>query len=66
MQVQQYLTDEGLDFPVLPDPQGEIARRWSVRGVPTLYFLDRENGIRHVSVGYTSPIGLRWRMWLSE
>jgi alkyl hydroperoxide reductase subunit AhpC len=55
-----------LEFPVLLDPRGEIASRWGVRGVPTLYFLDPENRIRHVSVGYTSPPGLHWRMWLSE
>ena len=65
-QVRQYLADEGLDYPVMLDPQGEIARRWGVRGVPAFYFLDAENNIRHVSVGYTSPPGLRWRMWLSE
>lgn len=65
-QVKQYLADKGLDFPVLLDPQGEIARRWGVRGVPTLYFLDPENRISYTSVGYTSPPGMRGRIWLSK
>ena len=65
-QIKQYLGEEGLDFPVLMDPEGEIAQRWGVRGVPTLYFLDPENRISYTSVGYTSPPGMRWRIWLSQ
>jgi thiol-disulfide isomerase/thioredoxin len=65
-EIEQHLAEKGLNLPVLPDPQGEIAQRWGVRGVPTLYFLDPENRISYTSVGYTSPPGLRWRMWLNK
>ena len=59
-QITQHLTDNGHDFPVISDPNGEIARSWNVRAVPTLYFLDSENRIRHVSVGYASRLPLWW------
>lgn len=64
--VQLHLREQGLDFPVLLDPQGLIAQRWGVRGVPTLYFLGPDNRIASTSVGYTSPPGMRWHLWLSE
>mgnify|MGYP006228498207 CR=1 FL=1 len=59
-QILQHLTDNEHDFPVISDPNGEIARSWNVRAVPTLYFLDSENRIRHVSVGYASRLPLWW------
>ncbi len=61
-QVKGYLADKGYDFPVLLDPNGTIAKRWKVRAVPTLYFLDADNRIRHVGVGYTSHLPL-WLMY---
>ncbi|MEJ2394312.1 MAG: protein disulfide oxidoreductase [Candidatus Thiodiazotropha sp.] len=65
-EISTYLSDKALNFPVMADPNGEIARRWGVRGVPTLYILDRQNRIRFVTVGYTSSVGLALRMWLAE
>jgi thiol-disulfide isomerase/thioredoxin len=29
-----YMTNEGLSFPVIPDPHGELASRWGVRACP--------------------------------
>jgi len=48
---------------IIPDPRGEIARAWGVSAFPTAFYLDREGGIRHVEVGYTSELGMRLRMW---
>jgi peroxiredoxin len=64
--VAQHLAEKDLEFPVIMDPEGEIAKAWGVQGVPTFYVLDAENQIRHVSVGYTSTPGLVTRMWLAD
>ena len=61
-QVLKHLADNEHDFPVLSDPNGEIARSWNVQAVPTLYFLDSENRIRHVSVGIASRLPL-WLLY---
>jgi peroxiredoxin len=65
-QVEQYLEKNELSFPVITDVDGEIARAWGVHGVPTLYFLDGENRISNVTVGYTSMPGMTFRLWMAE
>jgi peroxiredoxin len=64
--VSQHLTKKGLAFPVIMDPEGETAKAWGVKGVPTFFVVDAENQIRYVSVGYTSKPGLIARMWLAD
>jgi peroxiredoxin len=65
-EVAQHLAEKRLAFPVIMDPEGEIAKAWGVKGVPTFYVLDAKNEIRYVSVGYTSTPGLVARMWLAD
>lgn len=65
-QVARHLDDKGLSFPVVNDPSGAIADAYGVTGVPTSFVLDGEGGIRFVSVGYTSEVGLRARLWLAR
>jgi len=64
--VAAQLEDKALSFPVLNDPQGLLSKAWGVKGVPTIYILDKEGKIRFVSVGYASSLGLRVRLWLAE
>jgi peroxiredoxin len=64
-EIRQFLDAEGLRLPVIADPQGRLAHRWGVGGVPTTFILDRENNIRFVEVGYTTGLGLRARLWWS-
>ncbi|MEJ2694892.1 MAG: protein disulfide oxidoreductase, partial [Candidatus Thiodiazotropha sp.] len=65
-EVRQHLNENAVQFPVILDPQGELARTWGVRGVPTFYVLDAQNRIRFVSAGYTSKLGLLARLWLAD
>lgn len=64
-EVQAYLDENGLNFPVLLDESGEIGRQWGVRGVPTSYVLDAEGNTAHATVGYSTGWGLRLRLWLA-
>ena len=63
--VTAHLAERDLVMPVLLDNDGEISRRWGVRGVPTSFLIDTNGQIRNVTVGYTTELGLRARLlWL--
>jgi thiol-disulfide isomerase/thioredoxin len=64
--VHGYMDREGLDFPVLVDGSGAVARRWQVRGVPVSLVLDGQGQIRFAVVGYATRAGLILRLWLAS
>ena len=66
MEVKQFLLKQGLDFPVINDPAGDIAQHFGVIGVPVSFVVDDRNQIRYVERGYTTEWGLRLRLWLSR
>jgi peroxiredoxin len=62
-ELRQFMLKEGLSFSVIADEFGEIAKQWSVTGVPASFIIAPDGNIRFVEVGYTSEIGLRARLW---
>jgi alkyl hydroperoxide reductase subunit AhpC len=64
-EIRAYMQNARVNYPVLHDPQGDIARHYAIRGVPTSFILDRAGNIRFVETGYTTGIGLRLRLWLT-
>lgn len=62
----QFMQNEELDFPVIADEQGDIARQWQVKGVPTSFIISPGGAIAFVESGYTSELGLRARLWWSQ
>jgi len=64
--VSKYLEESDLDFPVINDESGLHAARWGIRGVPTTFFVDANGQIDHVTVGFSSWLGLRFRLWLAS
>lgn len=64
-EVKNFLREQGLPFPVINDPDGAHAAAWGVRGVPTFFIVDSQGLIRFREVGYTTGLGLRWRLWLA-
>lgn len=65
-EVRQFLQQQGLSFPVINDPDGELAKQFGVTGVPVSFVVDKHNKIRFVERGYTTGWGLRLRLWLSS
>jgi len=57
------LQAEGVDYPVINDPQGALARLYGVSGVPASFVLDGSGDVRFVTRGYTSGLGMRLRLW---
>lgn len=64
--VARYLSEQGIDFPVVNDADGAVAKAWGVHGVPASFILDAEGQVRFVEVGYTTETGLRLRLWLAK
>lgn len=65
-EVADDLQGAGISFPVLPDPEGEQARAWGLRGVPTSFVIDATGEVRFVAVGFTTEVGLRARLWAAS
>ena len=65
-EILSYLEAADLDFPVVPDPDGSIARRWGVAGVPASFVIDPEGRIASATVGLSTEPGLRLRLWAAK
>jgi thiol-disulfide isomerase/thioredoxin len=64
-EVNAYMQDSQLTFPVMLDSSGELARSFGVKGVPTSFILAPDGEISFVETGYSTELGLRLRLWLS-
>lgn len=64
--IVQHLQQQGLHFPVLNDPDGQLAAAWGVHAVPASFILGPDGTVRFIEVGYTSELGLRLRLWLAQ
>jgi len=64
--LESYLQQNRLDWPVVNDTNGSIGQRYGIRGVPALFFINRNGDIVFTSVGYTSEWGMRFRLWLAS
>ena len=60
-----YMQEHDVTFPVLHDPQASLARQYGVQAVPTSFVVDEQGQIRSATVGYTTELGLRLRLWLA-
>jgi hypothetical protein len=47
----------------MPDPKAEILRQYGLPGTPAFIIINPAGDVRFVSVGFTSELGLRLRLW---
>jgi alkyl hydroperoxide reductase subunit AhpC len=52
--VARFAQEFHLTFPILLDSDGQVAKRYAVRGLPASYFVDREAVIRAIRFGEMS------------
>ncbi|MFA6203490.1 MAG: protein disulfide oxidoreductase [Gallionella sp.] len=64
-QVAAHMREQGIDFPVVNDPDGSISRAWGVHAVPASFIIAPDGTISFVEVGYTTQAGLTIRRWLA-
>ena len=63
--VTKYTQVQGINVPVVLDTVGSIGQSYGILGVPTAFILGPDGTIRFSTVGYTTEIGLRIRLWLA-
>lgn len=61
--VQSVLQRRGLPWPTLVDPRGELAQALGFRAVPAFVVATPDGRLRLATVGYTTEIGMRLRLW---
>jgi len=53
--VSDYASRVGFTFPMVADPQTQIASRYRTMGIPTHFFIDRDGTIREIRLGGLQP-----------
>lgn len=65
-EVAAYMRQEGLQFPVINDPEGILSRSFGVRVVPSSFIIADNNTIVFRETGNTTRLGLQIRLWLAR
>lgn len=58
-----YMQKQQLSFPALEDVNGEWAKHYGVKAVPTTFIINSQGDIKFVETGFSSEWGLRLRLW---
>lgn len=61
--VHRFAREQAVDYPVLLGGS-EAMRAFSLEQFPTTFFISADGRIERASVGYTTRLGLLWRLWL--
>ncbi len=62
-EIKKYLYDNNLNFKVVNDKSGFIAGEFNIAAYPTTFIYDKNKSLVFSEVGYTSTLGLWFRMW---
>lgn len=62
-ELKSFMQQENLSFEVINDEFGLLSKKYNVRGVPASFFINKENRIKFVEMGYTTELGMRLRLW---
>ena len=65
-EVTAFLATQGVSLPVVIDEDGSIARSWGVEGVPAKFVIGTDGNIYSATMGYSTEIGMRLRLWLAD
>ena len=61
--INRYFKDNNLNFNVINDSNGFLAREFNIAAYPTTFIYDKNKNLVFSEVGYTSTLGLYLRMW---
>jgi thiol-disulfide isomerase/thioredoxin len=65
-QIKEYLKSRDLDFATINDYDGSLAKKFGVTIFPTVIIFDKDNNEVFSDVGYTSTIGLWFRLFFAS
>lgn len=61
--IKKYMQEEGLDFRFINDKSSLFAKEFNISAYPTTFIYDKDKNLVFSDVGYTSTLGLYFRMW---
>ncbi len=64
--VLNYLQSKHLDWQVINDNEGALAKAFGVSAVPAVFIIGEDGKISFITLGYVTEMGLRLRMWWLE
>lgn len=64
--VAKHVKEYGITAPVLVDHNGVLAKRFGIKGFPTMFVIDKQGRIYDAEVGFTTEWGLRFRLWMAN
>ena len=64
-EVREFIREAGVSLPVLLG-SAQTTRDWQIRGFPTYFVIDGSGQIVSRSVGYSTKLGLKARVWMNE
>jgi peroxiredoxin len=59
--IQTFIDDQDVDYPVLLGKQ-QTGADYNVSAYPTMYVIDEEGRIEHAVSGYSTTLGMLWRV----
>lgn len=60
-ELKDYAIKHNFTIPVLP-ASGDVARLYHIKAFPTIYIIDKKGSIEERVTGYTTELGLRFRL----
>jgi len=65
-QVRRYQLQRELPWATVLDPRAQFSRAHGFSAVPVFVVLDAQNRLRYATVGYTTGLGMRARLWAAR
>ncbi|MCH9814287.1 MAG: protein disulfide oxidoreductase [Epsilonproteobacteria bacterium] len=65
-EINLFMQEHDLTYDVINDTEGRFAQKFAVNSFPTTFIYDSEEEVKFTEVGYTSILGLKFRMWLTK
>lgn len=62
-EIKKYMKEKNLNFKVVNDEYATLAKEFNVGAYPTTFIYDKDKDLIFSEVGYTSTLGLWFRMW---
>lgn len=65
-EIKKYMDEHKLNFRVINDNDGSMARKFNISMFPTTIIYDKNKNTAFTDVGYTSAIGMLLKVWWVE
>lgn len=65
-EIDNYMHENGLSFPVINDQNGVIATQFKITVFPTTIIVGKDGEVFWAESGYSTTWGLKFRLWLAE